>query len=1496
MKKKIFSLTRLLVLLLLCVVTSVVVLAVGNDGIMLLDDTADITIQFMYDPNIEGETDGSLPEPMKINLSGEESLNEFFVLQQMVGYEASVITDRLLVKGDALEDNVANISIATVNGRKGVKFDNYTIDSGKLPLQFYVYYEPVDVNYTVRYYFQNANNDEYTEITALAKSGQAKTGTIFSDLELAAMIEDDPNLPENFETGYRLLHAIPDMVAADGSTVFQTYYDRQYFTIDFELDDGYGVEPIYERYGANIVVGIPVKPGYIFDGWEKVHSDGYDTVPATVPNTNLKYRAKWTPNPSGTTYTVAYWAYDATGAKYLLDTKTVTGAVPGATASGKDDFTSSIICNIPEHSHDASCGVDTSHTTHSSSCGVPATFETTTVSGNDEAAIDKLATLPNGALESGYVYAIQTYDDIFSYGNRYWLKYHVDGQWYQASGALSESALSNYVDLDQKVATTYPNNGVNNFYVHKYAIKSGVLPGCPAGCGIQAHTHTENCKINSHYLTYLESDQNLAIKGDGATVVNVYYTHKNYTLRFYYARSYQGTDNSTVYQVVGGSTWPFGTPKNTTAKTDLETALEEVGSDQWGVVSQPVVDADYLAQKDAMNKNYFSTGTDTFSNGGVDYTYYYFEFTAPYGSDISSLWPVDMFNTVEIQSTHTTHTAGTTAETNKCKYGNYAYFSAWNGEDRVKYTKEHDNPTIKGKYTILDENLIFSAAYEDSQVEYIDAAGRSSYLVNYLCFWENGADVSWSVPKEFTYNIYKENPATGQYDLSDTFHVYDDSNPGSQTAMTIKGYEYVRRESQKISADNAVMEKYRVDFYYDLVDDQIITFKNEGQTIKEVKDHYFGELLKDCLGDFDPTNPQYPSTLESNAYEFLGWCTSYPCSTDTIINFNTYQIPENNVILYAFWQKKTYEVTFKDAYDGTTIATYPDIVHGNSLGVAIADPEDDDDHFAGWFYMDGATKKKFDPMVTPIDGNLEVFATWEGTTPREYTIRFVTMKNGVEVEIAAPITGVARQNSTKTFLAKGGSSLYAGYQTKYYPTTQSHSIVIAEEDNVYTFEYFYVETDLNYTVRYVDAATGLNLPINEDGIVNGEITKFVSASYVTENYYPYSAYYVPDSFKKSLVLSVKQNANGDYVSDDEKNVIIFEYTKQAEKTGYYIVNFYLEKLGNTAATLTTENCDFRTSIESASKIQAVQLDIPSFVGFRPVSQSGGTSLDTGNMKIRFDVEEDGTEVNVFYERLSYGCTVKLTNGTDTKVINLPDQEYGAMVTYDLTDADKKYFPGYKPNTLTASVTITEDEAQNVIAFQYDPIQYEIRYEAKTFDSGVQQTNGTKGGTLSLNAENTYYGVSEFMGSTATAKTHYRFAGWFRDAACTDLVTDENKLEPQVAWLDENEATCFYAKFVRLTANLTITRTNVQDEEQVFVYKVTDVETDEVIFVTIRGAGSVTIRDMFQGEYTVEQQNTWSWRYPEESANCSLTGNATVVFDDAVEEQQWLNANSPENAG
>ena len=74
---------------------------------------------------------------------------------------------------------------------------------------------------------------------------------------------------KKYDGCYSLLYDDTVRIAADGSTVIDIKYDRRYYLLNFDLDGGYGVEPIYARFGAPVSVGTPAKAGYIFAGWDK---------------------------------------------------------------------------------------------------------------------------------------------------------------------------------------------------------------------------------------------------------------------------------------------------------------------------------------------------------------------------------------------------------------------------------------------------------------------------------------------------------------------------------------------------------------------------------------------------------------------------------------------------------------------------------------------------------------------------------------------------------------------------------------------------------------------------------------------------------------------------------------------------------------------------------------------------------------------------------------------------------------------------------------------------------------------------------------------------------------------------------------------------------------------------------------------------------------------------------------------------------------------------
>ena len=178
-----------------------------------------------------------------------------------------------------------------------------------------VYYDPAEVEFTVKHYQQNVSNDKYT----------------LEETETKKDVTQSPvgeNLKKTYDGFTALLYDTTTKIAADGSTVVEIYYDRNYYLMNFNLDGGYGVEPIYARFGAPISVDETAlkKPGYTFGGWD-------NALPTAMPARNTSYTAKWN-KCEDTAFTVAFYYENADDNGYtFMDSKVYQGTT-GERVSG----------------------------------------------------------------------------------------------------------------------------------------------------------------------------------------------------------------------------------------------------------------------------------------------------------------------------------------------------------------------------------------------------------------------------------------------------------------------------------------------------------------------------------------------------------------------------------------------------------------------------------------------------------------------------------------------------------------------------------------------------------------------------------------------------------------------------------------------------------------------------------------------------------------------------------------------------------------------------------------------------------------------------------------------------------------------------------------------------------------------------------------------------------------------------------------------------------
>lgn len=200
-------------------------------------------------------------------------------------------TYQSVVKSPVVVGYTADQAEITVGGENIQQDQNFTVK-----------YKPTVVKFSVKHLLQNVSNDEYTQ-------------------------NGDPEI-RNGNTGDAVGETLK--IAGDESTVVEVKYDRYYYLINFNLDGGYGVEPIYARYGAPINVGNPQKPGYTFTGWS-------GEIPETMPviENPLSFTAKWKEGTAG--FTVVFWYENANDNGYsVAGTFTPANVAPGTQKSSGD--------------------------------------------------------------------------------------------------------------------------------------------------------------------------------------------------------------------------------------------------------------------------------------------------------------------------------------------------------------------------------------------------------------------------------------------------------------------------------------------------------------------------------------------------------------------------------------------------------------------------------------------------------------------------------------------------------------------------------------------------------------------------------------------------------------------------------------------------------------------------------------------------------------------------------------------------------------------------------------------------------------------------------------------------------------------------------------------------------------------------------------------------------------------------------------------------------
>lgn len=485
-------------------------------GAGVTDDTYKVTVNYIY------ESDSSpVAQATVLQVAKDETLNKEIAIPKQENYTPELADDA--PTGITLDPATGMLTFA------GFK------PTGNVTVK--VLYVAGNATYKVNHYLQNLNDDEYT----LDKSVEL-TGSI--DAYTAAVADMYP--------GFTAGEVQQSTIAADGTTVVSIYYKRNYYMVQFAANGGVnGPEPIYAKYGTTYdLPGGPTKEGYRFAGW--FDSEGRQVTEGIV-KANVTYTAGWKPISDKAGVTVVYWGQNANddeysyyGAAVLTDQN-----VGGSLAWNDVKYLTSYTCGLEEHVHTADCGMTCVHTgSHAFALSCVGLDGAASVDPNQYGDGDARTHFEDSCkktkdcrkaklkehLKNG---SVCQYKDGVLFGTDYYYFLYFDGAYYKISSELYNQLKSNTGAQVEHGRDTYYVYEWNGQCLHKHT------DAC-YDCGKIAHTHTGSCrsalnaKMDSSLWTYEKSDT-VTVDAAGNTIMNVYYTRKEFTLHFRKANSNNDT-------------------------------------------------------------------------------------------------------------------------------------------------------------------------------------------------------------------------------------------------------------------------------------------------------------------------------------------------------------------------------------------------------------------------------------------------------------------------------------------------------------------------------------------------------------------------------------------------------------------------------------------------------------------------------------------------------------------------------------------------------------------------------------------------------------------------------------------------------------------------------------------------------------------------------------------------------------------------------------------
>jgi uncharacterized repeat protein (TIGR02543 family) len=1278
-----------------------------------------------------------------------------------------------------------------------------------------VVYEPTIVEFKIHHHLQNLMDDDYSLHYDYITTAKGLTNSLVPD----GLAYTEAELP-----GFKSLAYEKLTIAADGSTVIEIRYDRNYYLIDFEMSGGFGVEPVYTRYGATVGVNAPVRPGYLFDGWELVSFAGktptteqQETLDLnlggiTVPNGNLTYRARWITQI--TNYTMVFWGENADDNKFTywgyLDGLT---AMSGSYVSGADRVDDA--AEIPYKDNFTYCD--------------SLTDKNVLVEGDGSTIVN-----------------------VYYTRNRYTITFKANAKCAIPVGhthtddcyvAVCEMAHIHDENCKPELDCTIPEHDQHTAECLICGITEHVHGvSC---CGLQEHTHSASCWNNVGALQSSKPSGAPNNPKEGQI-----YRTSSWGTRYYY-----------IY--IKGSWYRYegsGVSNNDIVKPAC------------GYTTEHTHGTEDCSCKETVHKHSASCYKDTLHTHGEKCYQYNCGTTEHVHSNACYLLncgiPVNHSHTSSCNSTRNSNTV-------KLVHRKFQQSLAdiWPIVDGNGVTYDGGERWKPSNSSTYSEVLVYISNMPGENFTLtLDTSSYDPYTMQY--YMEALPEQPYDVTVDGK-NFRLENTIKARYNYltqaEDFFEI-----PG-----------FTRYKSSPAFGSNGQLDINgggEVNFYYTRTVTNVLDFRSNGDILQEKR--VTGVMYGASLSDYNFT-PDYPIALEPNAYFFDGWYTTPGHYDGTEVNWATATMGAGDMMYYAKWSPVLHEVNVYLTSELTQKIGETQYVSHNNLALAPSQTISNGNYiFQGWFYsetVDGVTTEKaFVFSGIPIKKDLNIYAKWSSHVSVGYTIKYVLQNTGEEIADATVGTAIAGHN--KTFYAKAGDELYAGFREGYYPLTSSHTVTMsAESDHEYTFEYIFVES-MPYLVRYLDE--------NDNPVATEKKIMENNLSVVTETFVQVKEM-MPDAYQKRLVLTASgTDTDNDGVYDE--NIIVFRYTSDPEHA-YYKVVHYIQSVGNEDGYREYRSEDLVGVIGQTYTVSAITMTGFSFVSSKTTVNDAPVTAVDGHVSAT--LTSDGLFFKLYYDRNNVSYVVRYLEAETEKVLSeekLGEGIFGEQVVEYAVGLTRYGYELVSENVKVLTLSMNVD--LNVIEFYYQEANYAIRY----------QIVGLSGcATLSISSENVKAVTGLANGSKPLLAAGYHFVGWYADEACTkpvdaSWVDGAYKITPKNNGVWENNVT-YYVKIDPDFTMLTISTLGALDVDagQVFMFRVQGVSGDALgldMIVTVIGNSSTTISGLRIGKYQVTELTNWSFRYQPDAVSKEISlsvdkAKNKLTFSHWRSADKWLDGNA-----